>query len=211
MNELQNSLWIEARSGLAATVREGTEQSKVEQLHSRLRAEAESRGMLDVSYRTVDSPIGPLLLAASAAGLIRVAFASQGEAAILEAIADAVSPRILKGGGRLDGAARQLEEYFERRRQEFDVVLDLRLAHGFRRDILTALQSIAYGSTASYAGIAAAAGHPRAVRAAGTACALNPLPIVIPCHRVVRSDGTPGNYAGGPEAKLRLLALEGVL
>jgi methylated-DNA-[protein]-cysteine S-methyltransferase len=204
-------LWIEARSGLAATVRDGTEQSKVEQLQSRLRAAAESRGMLDVSYRTVDSPIGPLLLAASAAGLIRVAFASQGEAAILEAIADAVSPRILKGGGRLDGAARQLEEYFERRRQEFDVVLDLRLAHGFRRDILTALQSIAYGSTASYAGIAAAAGHPRAVRAAGTACALNPLPIVIPCHRVVRSDGTPGNYAGGPEAKLRLLALEGVL
>src|SRR5690606_33051107 len=109
---------------------------------------------------------------------------------------------------RLDGAARELDEYFEGRRRSFDLPLDLRLSTGFRREVVNHLPSIGYGRTESYAQVAAAAGHPRAVRAVGSACATNPLPVVVPCHRVVRSDGTLGGYLGGPEAKTALLALE---
>jgi methylated-DNA-[protein]-cysteine S-methyltransferase len=119
-----------------------------------------------------------------------------------------VSPRILSAPGRLDAVARQLEEYFGHRRTRFDVPVDLRLAQGFRRRVLDHLPFIPYGSTESYGQVAAAAGSPRAVRAAGSACAANPVPIVVPCHRVIRSDGTDGGYAGGPEAKRALLALE---
>jgi methylated-DNA-[protein]-cysteine S-methyltransferase len=166
--------------------------------------------LLDVAYRTVDSPVGSLLLARTDEGLVRVAFAVQDHDAGLQALSDGISPRVLEAPGRLDDVARELDEYFTGRRTTFDVPLDLRLLRGFRRAVVEHLPDIAYGHTASYADMATLAGSPRAVRAVGTACALNPLPLVLPCHRVVRSDGTPGQYAGGAEAKRALLALETV-
>lgn len=177
-------------------------------LHARLEAKAEQAGILDVAYRTLDTPVGTLLLAATEAGLVRVAFAGQGHDAVLATLAEQVSPRILHSPGRLDSVARELDEYFAGRREAFDLPLDLRLAHGFRREVLGRLRLIRYGATASYGAVAAATGRPRAARAIGTACRTNPLPIVVPCHRVVRTDGSPGEYVGGPAAKRLLLALE---
>ncbi len=179
------------------------------QLHARLAAAAGAAGLLDVAYRTMDTPVGPLLLAATEQGLVRVAYAREDHERVLEQLAHRVSPRVLRAPARLDGAARELEEYFAGRRSRFDLPLDLQLSHGFRRTILARLPEIGYGQTASYAAIAAAAGHPKAVRAAATACATNPLPVIVPCHRVVRSDGTIGQYIGGAEAKRTLLTLEG--
>jgi methylated-DNA-[protein]-cysteine S-methyltransferase len=177
-------------------------------LHERLTAAAEREGLLDVAYRTVDSPVGPLLLAATSQGLVKVAFDRQDHDAVLAALAEAISPRILRAPARLDTVARQLDEYFAGGRRTFDVPLDFRLAHGFRLSVLEHLPEIDYGRTESYAQVAAAAGSPKAVRAVGTACALNPLPVVVPCHRVVRSDGSYGQYAGGEEAKRTLLTME---
>jgi methylated-DNA-[protein]-cysteine S-methyltransferase len=169
---------------------------------------AAEAGVLDIAYRTVDSPVGTLLLAATDDGLIRVAFEREDHDAVLVSLAEKVSPRIMLAPGRLDPAARQLSEYFAGNRQLFDLPLDLRLSTGFRRNVLAHLRQIAYGHTESYAEVAVATGSPRAVRAVGTACATNPLPVVVPCHRVVRSDGTPGRYAGGASVKQSLLALE---
>lgn len=180
----------------------------LDRLHARLAAAAAGADLLDVAYRTVPSPVGDLLLAATPAGLVRIAFAVQDHDAVLAALAAEVSPRVLRAPARLDAAARELDEYFAGRRRTFDLPLDLRLAAGFRRSVLAALPSIGYGTTASYAAVARLAGSPAAVRAVGTACARNPLPLVIPCHRVVRSDGSPGRYAGGAPAKAGLLALE---
>ncbi len=177
-------------------------------LHAWLVAAADAEGVLDVAYRTVDTPVGVLLLAATGQGLVRVAYDVEGHDQVLESLAAKVSPRILRAPGRLDAVARELEEYFAGRRRAFEVPLDLRLSAGFRRAVLTHLSLIGYGRTESYAQVAAAAGSPRAVRAVGTACATNPLPVVVPCHRVVRSDGSPGGYLGGPEAKRTLLTLE---
>jgi methylated-DNA-[protein]-cysteine S-methyltransferase len=186
----------------------GTDDEARERLHARLVAAAAEEGILDVAYRTVDTPVGPLLLAATERGLVRVAYASEGHDAVLGQLAAAVSPRVLLAPARLDAAATELEEYFAGRRNLFDLPLDLRLSAGFRRTVLSRLPSIGYGTTATYAAVAAAAGNPRAVRAVGTACATNPLPVVVPCHRVVRSDGSLGGYVGGLAAKRTLLALE---
>ncbi|WP_456789258.1 methylated-DNA--[protein]-cysteine S-methyltransferase [Cellulomonas sp. P5_C5] len=177
-------------------------------LHAHLVSRAATDGLLDVAYRTVDSPVGSLLLARTPSGLVRVAFGVQDHDAVLTTLAQQVSPRVLEAPGQLDDVARELDEYFAGRRTAFDLPLDLRLLRGFRRDVVLHLPDIAYGHTASYAQMAGLAGSPRAVRAVGTACALNPLPVVLPCHRVVRSDGTPGQYAGGAAAKLTLLDLE---
>jgi methylated-DNA-[protein]-cysteine S-methyltransferase len=177
-------------------------------LHARLVAAATDSGLLDVAYRTIDSPVGALLLAATDEGVVRVAFDCENHDEVLAALADRVSPRILRAPARLDNVAHQLDEYFAGRRAAFDVALDVRLSAGFRRTVLEQLRRIGYGKTASYAEVAARAGNPKAVRAVGTACALNPLPLVVPCHRVVRSDGAAGNYRGGAQAKLALLALE---
>ncbi|QCQ92866.1 methylated-DNA--[protein]-cysteine S-methyltransferase [Rhodococcus sp. SGAir0479] len=177
-------------------------------LHARLVAAADRDGVLDLGYRSVDTPVGRLLLVASEVGLVRVAYPREDHDAVLAMLARQVSPRILEAPTRLDAAARQLDEYFVHRRTRFDVPLDLRLASGFRRTVLTRLPDIAYGSTASYAQVAEAAGSPRAVRAVGTACATNPLPLFVPCHRVVRSDGGMGQYAGGVDTKRALLTLE---
>lgn len=185
------------------------EESDVDRLRGRLAAAAEAEGILDVAYRTVDTPVGPLLLAATEQGLVRVAYPNQGHDAVLQALADRISPRVLHAPARLDPVVRQLDDYFAGRRRRFDVPLDWRLSAGFRSTVLHHLASdVDYGRTASYAALAALAGNPRAVRAVGTACATNPLPVVVPCHRVVRSDGAIGNYAGGVEAKRTLLDLE---
>ncbi|MGY4642479.1 methylated-DNA-[protein]-cysteine S-methyltransferase [Cellulomonas sp. URHB0016] len=180
----------------------------LERLGTRLATAALADGTLDVAYRTVDSPVGPLLLARTPVGIVRVAFAVQDHDVVLQSLADTISPRVLRAAAPLDDVVRELDEYFAGRRRTFDVPLDLRLLRGFRRSVVEHLPGIAYGRTATYAAVAAAAGSPRAVRAVGTACALNPLPLVLPCHRVVRSDGSPGRYAGGDDAKRTLLALE---
>jgi methylated-DNA-[protein]-cysteine S-methyltransferase len=182
------------------------EPAHVAALRRALIDQAEREGILDVAYTTVDSPVGPLLLAATDAGLVRVAYPEHD--AVLQDLAQRISPRVLRAPRRLDPIARQVDEYFARSRRRFDVPLDWRLSAGFRRQVLNHLVDIPYGGTESYAQVAAAAGSPRAVRAVGTACATNPLPVVVPCHRVVRSDGTMGQYAGGAPAKRALLDLE---
>jgi methylated-DNA-[protein]-cysteine S-methyltransferase len=178
-------------------------------LHDRLTREAQGAGLLDVAYRTIDSPLGPLLLAATAKGLVRVAYGREDHEKVLERLARDLSPRILHAPARLDAAAKEIDEYFAGLRQRFDVPVDFSLARGFRRLVLARLREIGYGQTASYAAIAAAVDHPKAVRAVGTACATNPIPVVVPCHRVVRSDGSIGEYVGGVDAKKTLLTLEG--
>lgn len=180
----------------------------LDRLHARLSAAADRDGILDIGYRSVDTPVGRLLLAATDIGLVRVAYPREDHDAVLADLADRISPRILAAPRRLDAAVRQLDEYFEHRRTRFDVPLDLRLTRGFRRTVLTLLPDIDYGTTASYTEIAEAAGSPRAVRAVGTACATNPLPVFVPCHRVIRSDGTMSRYAGGVDVKRALLDLE---
>lgn len=177
-------------------------------LHQRLAHDADTAALLDVAYRTIDTPVGTLLLAATTAGLVRVAYDIEGHDAVLALLADRISPRVLRAPARLDSVARQIDEYFAKRRTTFEVPVDLRLAEGFRRNVIEHLRAIGYGQRESYAAVAAAIGSPRAVRAVGTACAHNPLPVVIPCHRVVRSDGSTGQYVGGPLAKSTLLDLE---
>ncbi|RCK70034.1 methylated-DNA--[protein]-cysteine S-methyltransferase [Desertihabitans brevis] len=177
-------------------------------LRDRLATRAEAEGLLDVRWRVVDSPVGELLLAASDRGLVRVAFAAEGFDAVLATLATALGSRVLRAPRALDPVAGQLEEYFARRRQRFEVAVDLRLSSPFRRRVQEALPGIGFGRTASYAEVAALVGSPGAVRAVGSACATNPVPVVVPCHRVVRSDGAMGGYRGGPEAKRALLALE---
>ena len=180
----------------------------LERLQSRLAAAAEADDLLDIAYRMVDSPVGSLLLAATKTGLVRVAYANEDHDRVLQALADRVSPRILHHPARLDVAARELDEYFAGRRRSFDLTLDWRLSAGFRATVLQHLADIEYGHTASYATVARLAGRPKAFRAVGTACATNPLPVVVPCHRVVKSDGSMGGYLGGSKAKATLLELE---
>lgn len=176
-------------------------------LHRRLEHAAQEADLLDVAYRTLDTAIGRLLLASTPRGLVRVAFLS-GDEDVLATLAERISPRILHAPARLDVAATEIEEYLAGRRTEFDLPLDLRLAEGFRRQVIEHLREIGYGRRESYATVAAAVGSPKAVRAVGSACARNPLPLVIPCHRVVRTDGSFGQYAGGMAAKATLLELE---
>ncbi|MEV8565045.1 methylated-DNA--[protein]-cysteine S-methyltransferase [Streptomyces sp. NPDC051322] len=167
-----------------------------------------SDGFRDVAYTTIDTPVGPLLLARTAKGLVRVAYAGEDHEKVLDNLADRLSPRVIRAPARLDDAAREIDQYFAGERRTFDLALDLTLSSGFRRLVQSHLPEIAYGHTLSYAQVAQLVGSPKAVRAVGTACATNPLPVVLPCHRVVRSDGTQGGYVGGPAAKTTLLNLE---
>ncbi|MHA7268518.1 methylated-DNA--[protein]-cysteine S-methyltransferase [Arthrobacter sp. HLT1-20] len=180
----------------------------MERLRGAFSIAAAEGGLVDVAYRVVDSPVGPLLLAGTVQGLVRVAFAREDHDSVLESLATTISPRVIAAPARLDLAAREMDEYFAGRRHSFELPLDFRLASGFRREVLAHLPEIGYGHTASYAQVAALTSSPRAVRAVGTACARNPLPLVVPCHRVIRSDGSQGAYLGGVEAKALLLALE---
>ena len=177
-------------------------------LRARLAQAASDDGVLDVAYRTVDTPVGEMLVAATEVGVLRLAFAVEGFDQVLDTLARKVSPRVLRAPARLDPVVRELEEYLAGRRTHFDLPLDLALTSGFRREVVRHLPDIPYGQTASYTAVAALAGSPRAVRAVGTACATNPLPLVVPCHRVVRSDGGLGQYVGGADAKGWLLDLE---
>jgi methylated-DNA-[protein]-cysteine S-methyltransferase len=187
------------------------EQDHLRRLHVRLERDAQAGDLLDIAYRTVDSAVGPLLLAATPRGMLRVAFANEDHDSVLQNLAERVSPRVLEAPTRLDPVVRQLDEYFTGRRHSFDVALDWSLSQGFRRTVLEHLNAeIGYGATVSYATLARLSGSPKAVRAVGTACATNPIPIFVPCHRVIRSDGTAGAYRGGPAAKRVLLDLERV-
>jgi methylated-DNA-[protein]-cysteine S-methyltransferase len=178
---------------------------------NRLAGRAAEEGLLDVAYAGVDSPFGQLLLARTPRGLIRVGLPNQDAGALLDELASRVSPRVLEAPAQLDEARRELDLYFEGRLTEFDLPLDWRLSKDFRRRVLQAIDRIPYGQTRTYTQMATSAGNERAVRAAGTACGTNPLPLVVPCHRVLRSGGGLGGYGGGVEMKEALLRLEGVL
>jgi methylated-DNA-[protein]-cysteine S-methyltransferase len=180
-------------------------------------AKAERDGLIDVAYASVDSPFGKLLVARTDRGVVRLKLPGGRDGTIsddetLEALATYVSPRVLEAQSRLDEERRELEEYFEGKRDHFDVPVDWALTPpGFRNRALHAVAKIPYGKTRTYADIAKAAGNNRAFRAAGTACGRNPIPLIVPCHRVVQSGGGIGNYGGGPTMKRELLDLEGAL
>lgn len=166
----------------------------------------------EVVYAELDSPVGPIVAAATPHGLVRLAYrdADGGTDAVLARLADRLSPRIVEAPARLDAARRELDEFFAGTRRRFALEVDLALASPFARRILAATAAIPFGATATYREMAVAAGSPGATRAAGNALGSNPVPIVIPCHRVLRTGGGIGGYTGGLEIKERLLALEGV-
>jgi methylated-DNA-[protein]-cysteine S-methyltransferase len=178
------------------------------ELLDRVARQADEEGLLDVAWTTTDSPIGPLMLAATPAGLVSVHFGGETDAYV-EDLARQVSPRVMRAPARLDSARRQLDEYFAGNRQAFDLSLDWRLSRGFRNKVLHDLVQVPYGQTVSYKELAERAGSPGASRAVGSAMATNPIPIVVPCHRVLRTGGDLGGYGGGLDAKVWLLHLEG--
>jgi methylated-DNA-[protein]-cysteine S-methyltransferase len=180
-------------------------------LRERLIARAGEEGLLDVAYAIADSPFGSLLLASTESGLVRVGLPTQDENDLLQDLSERVSPRVLEAPARLDRARSELDEYFAGKRTQFDLTLDWRLSKDFRRRALRAVSRIPYGRTRTYTEVARSAGNERAVRAAGTACGTNPIPIVVPCHRVLRSGGGLGGYGGGLPMKEALLELEGSL
>ncbi len=177
-------------------------------LRTDLAERAEQRGLLDVAYAAVDSPVGPLIISVTDRGVIRIAYDNERLEDVLAELAAKVSPRIMHAPARLDPARRELDEYFAGRRTAFDLPLDWTLTSGFRREVLKATAQIPYAGTSTYRQIAAAAGSPRAFRAAGTALATNPIPIIVPCHRVLPASGAIGGYRGGSTRKQQLLHLE---
>jgi len=178
----------------------------------RLGARADQEGLLEVAYAQVDTPLGTGLVAATRRGLVRVALPNERLNDVLTRLARDLSPRILEFPTRLDEARRELDEYFEGRRDRFELALDWRLSHpGFYRRVLRATARVPFGEVITYRDAAERAGNPRAYRAAGTALGSNPIPIVVPCHRVLLSSGEIGSYGGGPEMKRFLLELEGAL
>ncbi|HEY5977700.1 MAG TPA: methylated-DNA--[protein]-cysteine S-methyltransferase [Solirubrobacterales bacterium] len=181
------------------------------ELKERLSAGAAEEGILDVAYATSDSPFGELLLVTTDRGLVRIGLPTQDGDELLQDLADRVSPRVLEAPARLDRVRSELDDYFEGRRTEFELALDWRLSKDFRRRALRAVNRIPYGRTRTYMEVAKSAGNERAVRAAGTACGSNPIPIVVPCHRVLRTGGGLGGYGGGLQMKRALLGLEGSL
>ncbi len=195
----------DTRSAPEASAREAREAAR--RLAERMGAE----GLADVSYATADSPFGSLLLATSRRGLVRVAFPEEDVDSVLERLARGVSPRIVEAPAPLDPVRRELDEYFSGRRREFELDLDWTLVGRFGRRVLKVTSEIPYGGVQSYGEVAADAGSPRGSRAAGNALGSNPIPIVIPCHRVLRTGGALGGYGGGLERKRWLLELEGAI
>jgi methylated-DNA-[protein]-cysteine S-methyltransferase len=182
-----------------------------QEAHERLAAQAVSEGLVDVGYGTVDSPLGELTVAATPRGLVRIAYPSNDPDYVLEELAARVSPRVLEAPAYIDEVRRELDEYFEGRRKRFDLPLDWTLTRGFYRRVLQQTARIGYGEVSTYAEMAARSGSPRAVRAAGSALGSNPMPVVVPCHRVLRTGGGLGGYGGGLDKKEFLLGLEGAL
>ncbi|MGI8944996.1 MAG: methylated-DNA--[protein]-cysteine S-methyltransferase [Thermoleophilaceae bacterium] len=193
---------------LAEAARELPEGGPSAQTLARLRARAEREDLVDVAYTRVDSPLGPLTVAATRRGLVRLAYPERDLDEVLGGLAREISPRVLEAPGRLDPVRRELEQYFEGSRERFEVAIDWALTRGFFRRVLQATAEIEFGATRSYAEVAAAAGNVKAVRAAGNGLGSNPIPVVVPCHRVVRTGGGLGGYTGGLERKELLLALE---
>ena len=203
MNDIEQTLRA-AAAGLPAAGPTDT--------HKALAERAAAEGLLDVAYAAVDSPLGPLTVAATARGLVRVAYTeSRSQDEVLRELAAKVSPRVLEAPARLDGARRELDEYFEGRRTDFDLPIDWSVTRGFTQKVLRATARIDFGEVRTYADVASRAGSPRAVRAAGNALGANPMPVVVPCHRVVRTGGGLGGYTGGLHRKEFLLHLEGAL
>jgi methylated-DNA-[protein]-cysteine S-methyltransferase len=181
-----------------------------ERLRQGLADEAGRSDLIDVAFEQHETPLGTVIVGATREGLVRIGLPSEAGGDVLQQLADRISPRVLRASREsLVQTRRQLDEYFDHERRLFDIPLDWRLATGFRREVLRATEQIPYGETSSYRDVATRAGSPNAVRAAGTALATNPLPIVVPCHRVLRTGGGLGQYRGGAEAKAALLSLEG--
>jgi methylated-DNA-[protein]-cysteine S-methyltransferase len=178
---------------------------------TRFRERAASEGLLDVAYATVDSPLGTLTVAATPRGLVALGLPNRAPEDVAQELASRISPRVLEAPARLDPVRRELDLYFARELHDFDLPLDWQLSRGFRLEVLRQTARIPYGSTLSYKQIAARAGSERAVRAAGSALGANPIPIVVPCHRVLRTGGALGGYGGGLPMKESLLRLEGAL
>jgi methylated-DNA-[protein]-cysteine S-methyltransferase len=173
-----------------------------------LRERADAEGLFDVAYATADSPFGTLLLAKTPQGLVRVGLPHEEFDPLLVDLAGRISPRVLEAPGKLDEERRELDDYFAGRRQGFELPIDWQLSHGFHLRARQGIAAIPYGETRTYTDLARGAGNERAVRAAGSACSRNPIPLVVPCHRVLRSDGSLGGYAGGLEMKQELLEME---
>jgi methylated-DNA-[protein]-cysteine S-methyltransferase len=173
-----------------------------------LRERAAAEGLLDVAYATADSPFGTLLLARTPQGLVRLGLPGEDPDALLADLAGRISPRVLEAPAGLDRERRELDDYFAGRRHDFDLPIDWQLSHGFLLRARQGIAAIPYGETRTYTDLARGAGNERAVRAAGSACSRNPIPLVVPCHRVLRSDGSLGGYAGGLAMKEELLKLE---
>jgi methylated-DNA-[protein]-cysteine S-methyltransferase len=180
-------------------------------LRARLARRAADEGLLDVAYGVADSPLGPLTVMVTPRGLIRLSYPGEGIDAQLAELAERVSPRILESPERTDDVRRQLDAYFAGERTAFDLAIDWRLVRGFAGQVLRATARIPFGSVSSYRAVATEAGSPNAFRAAGNALGSNPIPIVVPCHRVLHAGGGLGGYTGGLERKRYLLELEGVL
>lgn len=177
-------------------------------LRDRLSRRADQDGLLELAYRVVETPIGRLMVIGGGRGVVRVAFEREGFPAVLATVAEKVSPRLLHAPWKLDAIAREFDEYFSGRRREFQTPVDFVLSSGFRLSVQRELPAVGYGRTITYRELAERLQNPRAVRAVGTACATNPLPVIVPCHRVVRTDGALGGYLGGLKAKTTLLELE---
>jgi methylated-DNA-[protein]-cysteine S-methyltransferase len=197
---------------IETTLRESLPTAAPAGVDAALAERAGAEGLLEVAYATADSPLGSLLLATTPRGIVRLAYTDfRPEDEVLEDLAHRLSPRVLRVPGRLDDARRELDEYFAGRRSEFDLPIDWSLTRGFGGEVLRQTARIPFGSTSTYAEVATGAGSPRAVRAAGNALGANPIPVVVPCHRVLRTGGALGGYTGGVERKQFLLRLEGAL
>jgi methylated-DNA-[protein]-cysteine S-methyltransferase len=200
---------IAARLAGLATDPAGEASGTVAELVTQALARADADGLVDVAWAVEDTPVGPLTLAATASGVVRISFGDDESA--LDELAATVSPRLVRLPRRLDALRRELDEYFAGRRRHFDVGLDRRLSRGYRLAVLEELSQVPFGETVSYKELAQRTGHPKASRAVGTAMATNPIPIVVPCHRVLRTGGALGGYGGGLDTKVWLLRHEGAL
>ena len=183
----------------------------MERLRADLARRAADAGLLDVAYGVAESPLGPLTVFVTPRGVARISYAHEAVDEQLEEAAARLSPRILAAPERTDAARRQLDEYFAGRRRGFELPIDWRLVRGFAGDVLRATARIPFGAVSSYRAVAAEAGSPNAYRAAGNALGSNPIPIVVPCHRVLHAGGGLGGYTGGLDRKRYLLSLEGAL
>ena len=182
----------------------------VERLRADVARRAADEGLLDVAYGTHDSPLGPLTLFVTPRGLVRLAYPDEPLDRQLDELAATISPRLMAAPERTDALRRQLDEYFAGERHTFEVPIDWRQLHGFREQVLRATARIPFGQVSTYREIATEAGSPNAYRAAGNALGSNPMPIVVPCHRVLHAGGGLGGYTGGLQRKRFLLGIEGV-